>query len=249
MMNTLPAESFLVMTHNAGNGHARPSKLVQVLRASGADIIGLQEITVAQADALDDLLRDVYPYRVLHGAGIPGKGILSRSPIVESKQLHFFPNRPDLWGRIEVGGRTLDLVNGHPWPPRAHRDGYYQGPETKRHIRQLLELVATGRPTIVLGDFNLTERNRGYLEFAAAGLTDAFRAAGKGRGATLPVHVSGIPLSPLLRVDYILHTKHFSTQEAWVGHSTGSDHRPVLARISWTLDQVPETAETGLQQA
>jgi vancomycin resistance protein VanJ len=222
------------MTHNAGNGHAKPPRLAQVLRESEADIIGLQEITVKQAEMLDMLLPAAYPYRVLYGEGIPGKGILSRFPIVDTHRLHFFPNRPDLWGQIDVGGRMLQLVNGHPWPPRAHRNGYYQGPETREHIRNLLALATTGRPTIVVGDFNFTDRSGVYAEFAEAGLTDAFQAAGKGRGGTLPVHVRGIPLTPVARVDYILHTAHFRTEEAWVGSSTGSDHRPVLARLSWS---------------
>src|SRR5947199_436068 len=117
-MNAPAGDSFLVMTHNAGNGNARPPKLVRVLRESEADIVGLQEISAAQAEALDTMLCDVYPYRVLYGEGIPGKGFLSRFPIIDTRQLRLFPNRPDLWGQLEVGGRTLELVNGHPWPPR-----------------------------------------------------------------------------------------------------------------------------------
>ena len=46
--------------------------------------------------------------------------------------------------------------------------------------------------------------------------------------------MGGIPLSPVLRVDYVLRTTHFKTEGAWIGDSTGSDHRPVLARLSWT---------------
>jgi vancomycin resistance protein VanJ len=248
-MNAAPGDSLLVMTHNIGNGHARPPKLVQVLRDSAADIIGLQEITAAQAEALDTMLGDVYPYRVLYGEGIPGKGLLSRFPIVDSQQLHIFPNRPDLWGQVEVSGRRLDLVIGHPWPPRAHRNGYYQGPETRAHIRELLALSTSGQAAIIMGDFNFTDRHSAYAEFVAAGLTDAFRAAGTGRGGTLPVHFSRIPLSPLLRVDYIFHTGHFKTEEAWVGSSTGSDHLPVLARLCWAEHPEPDTAQSEVQQA
>ena len=248
-MNAPAGASFLVMTHNAGNGHARPKKLARVLRESGADIIGLQEITVEQAEALDKMLGDVYPHRVLYGAGIPGKGFLSRFPILAERQLHLFPNRPDLWGQIETEGGRLELVNGHPWPPRVHRNGYYQGPETREHIRRLLALATSGQPAIVLGDFNFTEKQGIYAEFAAAGLTDAFRVAGTGRGGTLPVHFRGIiPGSPVLRVDYILHTKHFTTQAAWVGTNTGSDHRPVLARLCWSACGEPEAKESSPHQ-
>ena len=81
-----------------------------------------------------------------------------------------------------MGGRTLELVSGHPWPPRIHWNGYYQGPDTREHIRRLLALAGSGQPTIIVGDFNFTDRHSAYAEFAAAGLTDAFRAAGNGRG-------------------------------------------------------------------
>src|SRR3954470_3751269 len=161
-MDAPAGTSFLVMTHNAGNGHARPPKLTQVLRESDADIIGLQEITAEQATALDTALCDVYPFRVLYGEGIPGKGFLSRFPITASRRLQFYPNRPDLWGQFDLGGRTLEIVNGHPWPPRIHWNGYYQGKETREHIRKLLALATSGQPTIVLGDFNFTETNEAY---------------------------------------------------------------------------------------
>src|SRR5689334_6982267 len=109
---------FTVMTYNVGNGLARPERLAQVLAASKADIIGLQELTIAQEDALRTELWRVYPYQVLHGAGIPGKGLLSRYPVTCSEKLELFPHRPDLLATLEVGGRELKLIVAHPPPPR-----------------------------------------------------------------------------------------------------------------------------------
>src|SRR6478672_10889406 len=81
---------FLVMTHNAGNTLAPPDRLAAMLRESGADLIGLQEVTRLHAEALEGLA-DVYPYRVHQGDGIPGKGILSKFPLRDVEPLELYP--------------------------------------------------------------------------------------------------------------------------------------------------------------
>ena len=69
----LPVSMLTVMTYNVGAGLAAPLRLVEVLRQSGADIIGLQELAPEQGAAIDDRLCDGYPHQVLHPTGIPGK--------------------------------------------------------------------------------------------------------------------------------------------------------------------------------
>ena len=44
-----------VMTYNVGAGLAAPLRLVEVLRQSGADIIGLQELAPEQGAVIADL--------------------------------------------------------------------------------------------------------------------------------------------------------------------------------------------------
>src|SRR5918998_497147 len=85
-----------VMTYNVGAGLADPERLVAVLRQSGADIIGVQELAPAQGGAVTALLQDDYPYQVLHPTGIPGKGLISRFPVLETELLELHPGRPDL---------------------------------------------------------------------------------------------------------------------------------------------------------
>jgi len=55
-----------VMTYNVGNGLARPERLVKLLRETAADLVGLQELTASQAQALQAELTSFYPYQVLH---------------------------------------------------------------------------------------------------------------------------------------------------------------------------------------
>src|SRR5918911_1376236 len=93
----------VAMTYNSGNGLARPDRLVALLHASGADVVGLQEVSAAQAAAMRRDLRDVFPYQALHPAGFAGKGLLSRYPLLAEERLDLYPARPDLRVVIDVG--------------------------------------------------------------------------------------------------------------------------------------------------
>ena len=63
--------------------------------------------------------------------------------------------------------------------------------------------MARGENVLVLGDFNLTEREQAYGELAR-GLQDAQRVAGSGWGATWAPQQAGGSDRPLLRIDYQL---------------------------------------------
>ena len=98
-----------VMTYNVGAGLAAPLRLVEVLRQSGADIIGLQELAPEQGAAIADLLGSDYPYHVLHATGIPGKGLLSRYPVRETQLLEHALEIMALRGRSEASSMILSV--------------------------------------------------------------------------------------------------------------------------------------------
>jgi endonuclease/exonuclease/phosphatase (EEP) superfamily protein YafD len=237
--------AFVVMTHNAGNGLAPPATLAAVLRAAGADLVGLQEITAVQATALERDLADLYPHRVLYGEGIPGKGLLSKFPLRDVERLRLYPDRPDLRATVEMDGAALSVIVAHPRPPGFHWNGFYMNAHSLAQVAALIRLATTGAPTVLLGDFNLTDRARLYAEIRRAGLIDAFRAAGQGPGWTLPTRYFRLPLTPLLRIDYIWYTAHLRAAAAWVGRDSGSDHLPVLARMARAK---PATSTGGAQE-
>lgn len=236
-VNELPksGKTYVVMTHNAGNGLATSQELVEVLRSSGADIIGLQEINSTQVRAINQNLSDVYPYRILFGNGIPGKGLLSKFPIVEYQQLNLYPDRPDLRASIQLLDGKINVIVAHPPPPRIHSNGIYMNTATISQIETLLDLATTGEPVVMLGDFNMTSRSTQHEMLRSKGLVDAFQAAGQGLGFTLPMRYKNVPLLPMARVDYIWHSNHLTSIDSWIGSHTGSDHLPVLARIRWDL--------------
>jgi endonuclease/exonuclease/phosphatase family metal-dependent hydrolase len=208
-------ESFIIMTCNVGNNRAAPEQLIPVVRDSGADLVGFQELSDIQAEALSTELGGDYPHQALYPGGFAGKAVLSRYPILESEQLHLSTVRPDLQAKIDINGKEITFIVAHPPPPRPH-----------------------------LGDFNLADWWGEYAYLRSTGLKDAFLEAGEDRGHTLPTRIGpwkrlltlnrflrGLPLTPIFRVDYIWYTEPFSCQRAWVGEDTGSDHLPVLAKL------------------
>jgi endonuclease/exonuclease/phosphatase family metal-dependent hydrolase len=232
-----------VVTYNLGNGLAPPERVVPLLRETGADVVGLQEVNAVTAAALAVDLRDVYPYQTLHGLGIPGKGLLSRYPIVQSDLLELNPGRPDLRAVLDLDGVPVTIVVAHPPPPRLDRTGLRSRPGGAEQLAALIATAETTEgPLILLGDFNLTRMHDGYQRLEGAGLRDVYRAAGRGAGFTSPTRLAKlaergspfgrIPLPPLLRIDYVWVSVHWQPLAAWVERDAGSDHRPVVARVA-----------------
>jgi endonuclease/exonuclease/phosphatase family metal-dependent hydrolase len=230
-----------VMTYNVGDGLADPDQLVEMLGTSSADIVGIQELAPSQAEAIAQDLEEVFPHQVLHPDGIPGKGILSRFPLTETTQLEHHPGRPDLQGRVETPEGDVTVLVAHPPPPRFGRNRLQLDALSNAQIKQIIESVSTGEPVVLLTDFNRVSWHAAYRQLSAAGLIDAYAVSGAGLGLTLPTRLAHpvsrntplgkVPLPPILRVDYVWHTRHFRPLGSWVGPHAGSDHLPVLATL------------------
>jgi vancomycin resistance protein VanJ len=230
-----------VMTYNVGAGLASPRRLVDVLRHSGADIIGVQELAPEQGAAITEDLRREYPHQVLHPTGIPGKGLISRFPVHETELLNLHPGRPDLQAIVDAPGGPLTVIVAHPPPPRFGRNRVRQTALTDQQIMEIAAVATRGQPAVLLTDFNRVGWQAAYRQLEQSGLIDAFGAAGRGMGFTLPTRLShlayrghplgDVALPPLLRVDYVWHTVHFRTMTSWIGGNAGSDHLPVLAAL------------------
>jgi len=229
-----------VMTYNVAHSFVAPNDLVAVLRSSEADIIALQEVTGEQAAAVERDLRDLYPYQVLYGYGVPGKGLLSRYPILEEELFYLQAQRlPHLRATLAVDGAgpalqtvSITVIIAHPPPPGLSRGVYCIHPYAAAEIASLAQMTTASGPGILMGDFNLTDQNDNYALLSEAGLTDAFRAAGWGFGTTWSARRPG-PLRLLVRLDYVWYSVHFRAIRSWVGPDAGSDHLPVLAQLAW----------------
>ncbi|MBN1120869.1 MAG: endonuclease/exonuclease/phosphatase family protein [Anaerolineae bacterium] len=225
-----------VMTINSGAGLADPDSLVTVLRDSGADLIGLQELSIEQADQLEADLASDYPYQALYPLGFEGRGLISRYPIISHTL--FYPEKeylPYLIATVDINSTPLTVIVYHIKPAVFLVQGLKtqllpEWPTDEAFIGTAQSLA----PTVILGDFNTVDQSDKYRQLRQAGFTDAFREAGWGFGLTFPSRADGwrsLPDFPLLRIDYIWVTGDISVSRAWVGDRTGSDHLPVQAEL------------------
>jgi endonuclease/exonuclease/phosphatase (EEP) superfamily protein YafD len=239
LLHEAPDHGFTALSFNVGNGLAEPSRLTDYLGRSEADIVGIQELSLSQAEAIERDLTTVYPYRLVFPAG---KGLLSRFPLRTGAVVAFAPDRPDLDAIVEVEHRKLHVIVAHPRPPKVSRSGVLFDEVTERQLREVGQLAMRERPAVILCDLNMTSLQRTYAELIGAGLVDPFRKAGRW-GATFPrrighthrvgERVDKLPLRPVIRIDYILHTPELKATGVALGEDAGSDHIPVLARLAW----------------
>ncbi len=90
-------------------------------------------------------------------------------------------------------------------------------------IRRMLEHEEL--PFLLCGDFNTTPHQWTYSKLSA-GLQDAYRTSGGIWGPTFPA------AWPLVRIDYIIASRHWKVGDVDVGPALPPDHRPVIARLS-----------------
>lgn len=218
-----------VMTFNTGNDFISPDALQTLIQKSGADVVGLQELSPRNAAALDSW--NAYPHRVLHGKHFDGKGLLSRYPIHTHELFTLRVERPHIEAEIHVDGTPVRVFVVHLPAPNYRRLETYS-PHCEPELSMLLER-RRDLPTLYMGDFNFIDQSATYRLMVQAGFKDTFRAAGKGRGPTFPTRFqyAYVPLVPVLRLDYIWASPHFEPRRSYVGQGYGSDHLPVISQL------------------
>lgn len=223
------SSQFRVMSYNVAMYRMPPAWMLEALQDSEADIIALTELGVDQQTMIESELAEEYPYQVLNGVNsVTGSGLLSRFPIVASEWVSTQANSPYLKATLEIEGQAIEVLVAHPPAPSLGRNltQYGDNPVLAEDLALALRLLDTQKPTLLLGDFNITDQSPYYDRIIAAGFSDAFRAKGFGLGATFPSQL------PLVRIDYIFVSPHFAPLSAAVGADHGSDHRAIWADIA-----------------
>ncbi|CAN5644462.1 hypothetical protein BH23CHL7_BH23CHL7_01280 [soil metagenome] len=202
-----------VASWNLAAGDASAAALVERLLASDAQIVALSELTPAHSVALEASaeIRAQFPHRLLAPhSGVLGMGLLSAH---SAREIQRSADPPHILAEIELpDGRPIVTMSVHPLPARFSVAGgllpvgYFAGDRDHdlAHLRSMLEHhLAAGRPVLVLGDLNVTDRELAYAYFVA-GLTDAHRQVGLGPGSTWrPARLAALPFG-VLRIDYVL---------------------------------------------
>jgi endonuclease/exonuclease/phosphatase (EEP) superfamily protein YafD len=215
--------AFTVATVNLQYSNPQHDRLLGWLAAHPADVIVVQELTGAWAQALAG--SDAHPHRFLLTREDPyGIGVLSRWPLESAGAIDLAGDRlPSIEGIVDIEGRRVRLVGLHThWPVL---------PEVARMRDAALGGAAgiardSDLPVILLGDLNLTPDSPEFTRLLdESGLRDVV----SGR-RWRPTWQAGFwPLA--LRIDHVLVSSQLCVEAVEVGPSIGSDHRPVIAQL------------------
>ena len=218
-------------------GVERPGGVARAIEASGAEVVALQEVSRGwyvngSTDMLAWLQRRLrMPHARFAGASDPiwGNAVLSRYPILSGEVTRLpregVPLRRNALGvELDLGeGRRLRVVVTH----LHHVEGADGARVRLAQLPRLVEAVAEPPPTVLMGDFNAEPGSAEIARVRAAGLTDAFVAAG-GRPADERTWPSD---RPDRRIDYIWLSAGLEASDFAATSSTASDHRGVAVTV------------------
>lgn len=237
------------MTYNIHAESEQVQTMLDVIRAADADVVALQEVSPAMAEALAVRLSDVYPYQALHPRSdnpIFGQGVLSRYPIVDDEYWHISLGHQRV--KLDVNGLSLVLYNTHPVHPFRIREGQLFDMQPHRdEVDEVLRRAADDTaPILIAGDFNMSDQADDYQRITRR-FRDTYRETGWGLGWTFPDFGQGnaLPINvpvlskfvrPVTRIDFIFHSDDAQAIAARVWPSSGgSDHRPVVAEFQLNI--------------
>ena len=160
----------LIATFNINGTNARLPRLLEWLESARPDIACLQEIKTVSENFPVDVLKDAGYHCLVHGQkGFNGVAILSREPAVEvqrglpgdaaDEQARYL--EADVMG---VRVASLYLPNGNPAPGPKYD---YKLAWMERLRTHAAELLATGLPVVLAGDYNVIPNDDDIWDAAA----------------------------------------------------------------------------------
>jgi vancomycin resistance protein VanJ len=249
-----------VATFNVSCGNQQLTKVEEWLNEVRADVVFLQELPQDYGQGGIAAVADVYRYQLREPGELRtcGNMLLSRHPIRSFEYLRMDEAIAAYWlqhATAVINGYELSLYNVHLIKPLRNSAEATSSsnllsmltrydPRTRdRQIERLMTVLQREPlPFIAAGDFNMTDQSSIYRRVAGQ-IHDAFRAAGRGFGATWPAATGPAWrawLPPLLRIDYIWSSSEITPQAAAVGPELGSDHLPLEA--TFVASETSQTA-------
>jgi endonuclease/exonuclease/phosphatase family metal-dependent hydrolase len=225
---------FTMMTFNVHQDEWGDRATVQAVGAPNADIVCLQEPTLAWERALRSRYASQYPHMLFKtDEESGGLAVLSRFPIEDGGLSSISDWHPAWYVVAETPAGRLQILNLHL---RAVFDGDHDpisnyfavDADHLKEIERFAARLAPRTPTVVIGDFNEGENGPALRWLEARGFHDVLpmfhpgQHTWRGRGVVAPLVMS---------IDHVMYTQPLSPLDAWVAPRGRSDHMPVLARF------------------
>nr|WP_019545961.1 endonuclease/exonuclease/phosphatase family protein [Streptomyces sulphureus] len=212
-----------VATHNVDAENLDPAGTVRSLAASGADVLALEEVSDARADAYEKGLRSAYPHHKLIGT----VGLWSKYPMTDVREVDIEMGWPRaLRATVHTPQGKLAVYAAHLPSVRVEfRSGFTAGQRdgSAQALGRAISHEKAGR-VVLLGDLNGTMNDRALAPITSQ-MRSAQGAAGDGFGFSWPAAF------PMARIDQIM-VKGVEPESAWTLDAAGSDHLPIAASIT-----------------
>lgn len=216
-------DEIAVLSANIHHGTADPGALFGMVERLRPDLLNVQELTPGfarelRAAGIDRLLPEA---ELAVRPSVSGGGIYARHP------LHALPESNGLDFRMPRAaidlprGRTLRLVEVHPYPPLRNRT------EEWTSALEGMPDAGAGIPWVLAGDFNATLDHAELRDLLDRGYRDAADQTGKGLEPTWPVGRRLLPVT----IDHVLADERIGISDYEVIDLPGSDHRAIFARL------------------
>jgi endonuclease/exonuclease/phosphatase family metal-dependent hydrolase len=252
-----PGPTFVVLSFNirhaqGTDGVLNLDRIARVIRASGADVVGLQEVDrhfgersnwADQADELAELLGFNYVY----GANIDldppalgrprmqyGSAILSSHPITYWENIHLFRSENEeqrglLHSEINVQGIPVHVYN-------AHLEAFSEA-DRNQQAKQVVDLIGETSPAVLMGDFNSSPQSL-EIKTIRSSFRDTWTAFDGEEVPTFPAN------EPESCIDYIFFGPGVRPVRTTVitDDLAASDHVPVLSRMTVETSSLASSA-------
>ena len=228
---------YRVLTYNIHSafdtaGRQDPEAIAQVIEDSGADLVGIQEMSrgwlINGSTDLAFWLGQRLGMRVLfQGTSDPvwGNAILTRLPVVRWG-MGSLPRGGALIGRGYLWAEVEDPAAGELLFINTHLHQTDDGDELRRlQAQALVSFWGQRQPAVLVGDLNAEPEEAAIALLTQAGLVDSWQTGGSGDGPTY------LADTPDRRIDWIFLSPDLTAAQAEVIATTASDHRPLWVSL------------------
>ncbi|KOG39219.1 hypothetical protein AQJ84_10395 [Streptomyces resistomycificus] len=216
-----------VATHNVNADNPDPAGTARDVAASGADVIALEELTTSAVPTYEKALASTYGYHSVQGT----VGLWSKYPLTGVRPVDIKLG----WTRamratVTTPSGQVAVYVAHLPSVRVKLEAGFTARQRDKSADALGEAIADEKLTrvVLLGDLNGTMNDRS-LNAVTSQMRSTQGAAGSGFGFSWPASF------PMARIDQIM-VKGVEPESSWTLPETGSDHLPVAARVSVSVD-------------
>lgn len=240
-LNDDPSRQLCILTSNVLTPNRNADALIELVKTHQPDVLVTLESDQWWQERLDVLEADM-PYCIKCPLdNLYGMHVYSRLPLEEQEVCYLVEDDvPSMHALIKLrSGEKIRVHFLHPAPPSPTENP--QSAERDAELVVVARSVAeTRQPVVVTGDLN---------DVAWSSTTRLFRKISGlldprvGRGAYNTFHAD----YPFLRwpLDHLFHSEHFTLRDLQRLPSIGSDHFPLLARL--TFSPLKEDGQNGLE--